>query len=305
MTTITKPTNQDLEDYIIDKKFRNLSDITLKNYNVIITRYLKWIENQEITDFNKNLKKYRNHLSKTLSPSSIRTHIITIKTFLNSLNYETKVELPKKKKSLPKAIRKKDIDTIRLNIINESPKIKRKYKNYDEINLSTTLKRLPELSIRNLLIIDLLYTTGMRISELQKLNLKNIDITTGSIKILGKGNKERIVYTKPSTLIILKTYLYKRTRKGKPEHEAVFLTNTGTRLQIRQLQNIVTTNAKKVGIKVSAHQIRHSMAVRMLEQGANLKTIQQLLGHENISTTQIYLELDDQRIKNDYSKVNF
>ncbi len=168
------------------------------------------------------------------------------------------------------------------------------------------------LQVRDRLIIELIYSTGARISEVENIRLADIELEKSEIKVTGKGRKQRIVYINRKALCWLKKYL----RESRPElsfskksgtHTGdlhLLLNSRGRRLSSRSINEIVRKYIRLAGIKkkITPHSIRHSFASHLLQEGAGIREIQELLGHENISTTQIYSHLDIKKIKDDYRR---
>lgn len=155
---------------------------------------------------------------------------------------------------------------------------------------------------RDRAILELLYSTGMRVAELVALDLNRLDFANESIRVLGKGSKERIVPVGAPALDVLQSYfpqreelLRARIKRGHlPENDAVFLNFRGSRLTVRSVERMVCDYALRAGIiiKVTPHALRHSFATHLLEMGADLRTVQELLGHASLSTTQRYTHLN-------------
>ena len=158
------------------------------------------------------------------------------------------------------------------------------------------------LGLRDRAILETFYSSGFRISELVGLNVDDLDLISGVVKIRGKGKKERIVPIGEPALLTIKKYLDKR----KKQTDAVFLNNNSRRITTRGVRDIVVKYLRLAGIKpgVSAHTFRHSFATHLLNRGADLRTVQELLGHANLSTTQIYTHLTTERLKSVYDKAH-
>jgi len=159
-----------------------------------------------------------------------------------------------------------------------------------------------ERSLRDRAILETFYSTGIRISELVGLSTEDIDFIGGIIKVRGKGKKERIVPIGDTAVRIIRNYLEKR----KKQSEALFLNKNGKRITTRGVRGIVEKYLRIVGMKqgVSPHTLRHSFATHLLNRGADLRSIQELLGHVNLSTTQIYTHLTTERLKSVYDKAH-
>lgn len=159
-----------------------------------------------------------------------------------------------------------------------------------------------ERGLRDRAILETFYSTGLRISELVGLNLDDIDLVSNIVKAKGKGKKERIVPIGDTAINTIRKYLDKR----KKQAEALFLNKNGTRISTRGVRDIVSKYLRIAGIKdgVSPHTFRHSFATHLLNRGADLRTVQELLGHANLSTTQVYTHLTTEKLKNVYDKAH-
>ncbi len=205
-------------------------------------------------------------------------------------------------------IKEKIID---VNIISnfDLPKINKKL----PVILSTTemqeiletIKINDHISCRNRCMLELMYATGLRVSELINLNVSSINLYMGYIKVIGKGDKERIVPIGEIAKIILEIYLNQyRDKFIKKESSLLFFNNHGNKLSREEFYIILKQVINKTSInkKISPHTIRHSFATHLLENGADLRSIQELLGHSDISTTTIYTHISNQKIKNEYQQ---
>ena len=157
---------------------------------------------------------------------------------------------------------------------------------------------------RNKAMIELMYATGLRISELINLTLSNIDLDLNIVKTIGKGNKERIIPMGDYATEYLKEYIYNYRSFfiKKQNNDYVFLNKSGTKMSRQMFFKIIQKIAleKNIKTKFSPHTLRHSFATHMLEYGADLRTIQELLGHSNISTTQIYTHMSTEKLRENY-----
>jgi integrase/recombinase XerD len=160
---------------------------------------------------------------------------------------------------------------------------------------------------RDVSILELLYATGLRVSELVGLNVQDIDFEEGFIRTWGKGSKERIVYVYPEALANLRAYIggARVDLLGKKRGEtALYVNQRGERLTRQWVWNILKSSAKKAGIdtKITPHTLRHSFATHLLQNGASLRHVQELLGHSSISTTQVYTHLTDSHVREEYAR---
>jgi site-specific recombinase XerD len=156
--------------------------------------------------------------------------------------------------------------------------------------------------LRDRAILEVFYSSGLRISELVGLNLDDIDFISGIVKIRGKGKKERIVPIGEAALLTIRKYLDKR----KKESPVIFLNNNSRRITTRGVRYILGKYLHLAEMRpgVSAHTFRHSFATHLLNRGADLRTVQELLGHANLSTTQIYTHLTTEKLKSVYDKAH-
>jgi len=162
-------------------------------------------------------------------------------------------------------------------------------------------------NLRDRAILETLYSTGIRVSELVGINLTDIDYDSGIVRVLGKGNKERLVPIGSYAIAALEKYLDKRHNLlKKNQSEALFLNGKGTRLTSRGVRLIVNKYACKIGISkhVSPHTLRHTFATHLLNAGADLRVVQELLGHASLATTQIYTHLTKEHLKSVYDKAH-
>lgn len=188
-----------------------------------------------------------------------------------------------------------------------TPKIVKKLPNYlteEEVNKLLDINLLTPFDFRNKAMLELLYATGLRITELCNLNLSDVDVNNCFIRVYGKGKKERIVPVTDLALKHLLTYIYDYRNlilKDK-DSEYLFISNSLTNISRQGFFKILKKECKRAGIEknVSPHILRHSFATHLLKHGADLRIIQELLGHEDIATTQIYAHLVNEKLKSDY-----
>lgn len=277
---------------------RNLSAHTVKAYAGDIGEYFVWLEGRKPEDMtHKNIRNYLSFIqSKSYSRTTISRKIAAIRTFYRYLYREKLVKSnpadnlrsPKKLKKLPSFLTEKEVESI-----------------FDNIDVSTPA------GFRNRLILELLYSTGMRISELCNLNLGNLNLDENEIIVFGKGAKERLVLVSHKVKALLEEYISKvwpqisKTLDFR-ENTPLFINKNGFRLQQRSIRRILAdvVNDLKMPKKVSPHTFRHSFATRLLENGADLRVVQELLGHSSISNTQIYTHVSTERLKLAYNKAH-
>jgi site-specific recombinase XerD len=191
-----------------------------------------------------------------------------------------------------------------------SPKLGKRLPQILRADLVLNLLSLPSaqdsLGLRDRAILEILYGCGLRVSELVSLNLSSFSFGLRDVKVMGKGSKERIVPLNPEAQLALKAYLnHGRPNLLKQSNEkALFLNRFGGRLSDRSVRRLLEKYLRKLGTSVgyTPHHLRHTLATHLLEGGADLRVVQEILGHENLSTTELYLHLTEQRLKEVYRK---
>lgn len=271
---------------------RHYSNDTIINYTKDLDNFYNYLDSKSISSLNKvDYNIIRGYLmllhEKEYSKKTISRHISTLKSFFKYLlgehyikdNPMSLITSPKLDKKLPQVLYYEDLDKL-LNISND-----------DNI-----------IGLRNGLILELLYSTGIRVSELVNIKVSDIDKYNTQINIFGKGSKERVVIYGKVCEEKLNKYLNKRNELDKYKSEYLLLNNQGRKLTTRGIRYIIDKIIKEGGLKfhISPHVLRHTFATHMLNEGADLKSVQELLGHENLSTTQIYTHVSNERLRNVY-----
>lgn len=192
----------------------------------------------------------------------------------------------------------------------QTPKMDKKLPLFLDVDQAVKLVESPDLSdvygLRDRAILETLYSSGLRVSELVGLNKENIDFISGVLKVLGKGRKERLAPIGDRALRAIRNYLEKLRTQDIKEKKAVFLNKSGRRMTDRAVRRVVEKYIHKVSLseKISPHSLRHSFATHLLDRGADLRSVQELLGHANLSTTQIYTHISTERLKSVYEKTH-
>ena len=281
----------DFCDYLkIDKKYSNL---TVESYRTEIKKYLDFFKDKNISINNiknNNIKEYLSYIKgENISDRSMAHNVSVIRTFYKFLLIEKIIdgnpseflELPKLKKSLPTTLSKEEIETLL------------------DINLKDNY------SYRNKAMLELMYATGLRVSELVNVKINDIDFENCFIRTMGKGSKERIIPINDYSLYYVKKYImeYRGSMMKREHHDYIFVNNHGLQMTRQGFFKIIKALAKEKNIKIpiSPHTLRHSFATHLLDYGADLRSIQEMLGHSNISTTQIYTHVSSEHLKENYS----
>lgn len=270
---------------------RNYSKNTIESYRNDLEKYMMFNKNKNINEIsNKDIKEYLKYLKENnLDDSTISRNISTLKSFYKFLLREKKINkdpielisMPKLRKKLP----------ITLSI--------------DEVNRLLDINLVDNYSYRNKAMLELMYATGLRVSELVNLTIFDININECIIRVVGKGDKERIVPIGDVALKYLNLYLNIRDSFIKNENNNyLFLNNHGKKMTRQGFFKILKKIAKEQGIDkiFSPHTLRHSFATHLLENGADLVIIQELLGHSDITTTEIYTHITNKQLEENFKK---
>lgn len=287
MTSLQELITEFLRYLLIDKGY---SENTINSYKLDLDKFFEFNGNKNINEIsNLDLKNYVKYLKEEkLNDKSISRNISCLKSFYKFLVIEKYINNNpsdslfgiKTKKSLPNTLTEEEI----LKLL--------------DIKLSDNY------SYRNKAMIELMYATGLRVSELVNLKLSDIDLNQDIIRIYGKGSKERVVPIGEYSKEYLEKYIYeyRSSMLKKETSEYLFLNNHGKKMTRQGFFKIIKNIAFEKGINknLSPHTIRHSFASHLLKYGADLRTIQELLGHSDISTTQIYTHITNEELKNNY-----
>ena len=277
-------------DYLKNEK--NYSDKTIKSYEDDLNSFCIKINKNLLDISEENIIKYLGILKDDkLKKTSVSRKISSLKSFYKFINFKkikenynptTYVLYPKREKKLPNYI---------------------EYNELEELIKSSFEGKNSE---RNNLIVELLYATGMRVSELVNIKLNDIDFNDQSIRVFGKGSKERIVYFGEYALDAMNKYIEGERNEtlGCKECEWLFPNKEGEHLTTRTIELIMEKLMNNVSIKshVSPHTLRHTFATHMLNSGCDIRVVQELLGHENLSTTEVYTHITSEELRNTYLK---
>lgn len=274
---------------------KQYSSHTLSSYLRDLSQFETWLKKNEASEIilvdNLHIRNWVSGLHRQgIGSKTLQRKLSSLRSFYNFLirkrllknNPAVDIRAPKAAKKLPDTL---DTDSL------------------------TQLLNIPAdsiLAIRDLAIMELFYSSGLRLSELANLNIDSIDLQEKSLRALGKGKKERLLPVGSKALVALNKWLEKRHTMAKPEEDALFVSMRGKRISVRSIQQRLSHWQKKQGLEqhIHPHKLRHSFASHILESSGDLRAVQELLGHADISTTQIYTHLDFQHLANVYDKAH-
>ncbi len=285
--------NELIENYIEELIQRRFSDFTVKSYKTDLEEFCSFLRKSGKNTFSEiNRKDIRSFMGELLSygykKTSVSRKLSAIKSFYKFLernkiikgNPSVSVKTPKTEMCIPSFLSEEEV---------------RKMLDFSS--------QEEELDIRNKTILELLYATGIRASELVNLDLSMFDVKSKLLRVYGKGKKERIIPVARAAFEALDRYI---SEVRGYEEGALFLSKSGKRLTQRDLQRIVKKAIVKVATlnQMSPHTMRHTFATHLLNRGANLRAVQELLGHESLSTTQIYTHVSVEKLKEEYKRAH-
>lgn len=271
---------------------KNYSSLTILNYRKDLMEFLELINNKDLSKVVKDdVRIYLKILfDNDNKASTVSRKISTLKSFYKfmkenkfiSINPVSSIKYPKKEKNLPKFVQ------------------------YNELEDLILISKNGELGDRNNLIIELMYSTGVRVSELVNIKISDIDFTNKRIRILGKGSYERFVFFGEYANEALVKYISEKRiqlLKGQ-ENDYLFLNKDGRKITTRGVFKVIDNIIKETSIKtkVSPHTLRHTFATHLLDNGCDLRSVQEMLGHKNINSTEVYTHVTSERLKDVYFK---
>ncbi len=278
---------------------RGLAMNTLESYERDLTLFIDFLTKHQIQTVNESTKThitdYLLHLKKLgRASSTISRSMVSIRSFYQFLVRERLIDhdpsqhmnTPKVDRKLPKALHVSEVEMLL---------------NHPKLDTAQ--------GMRDKAMLEVLYATGIRVSELVSLNASNVNLSMGFLRVIGKGSKERIIPLGRIAIGFLNEYMqHKRLKllKSTSVTEALFLNHLGTRLTRQGFWKIIKKVAReaKINKEITPHTLRHSFATHLLENGADLRSVQEMLGHADISTTQIYTHITKSRMKQVYDQTH-
>jgi tyrosine recombinase XerC len=272
---------------------RNASVHTITNYNVDFEMFKAFLGDREIgTIDHLVLRRFLAELrTKNYAKRTVARKLASLRSLFRFLYREG-------------LIKKNPITAI------STPKLDKKLPVFLDVAKVSKLLQCPSgdniAGLRDRALMETLYSTGIRVSELVGLDVDDVDFISGVVKVLGKGSKERIVPIGEPALKAIRKYIDKRQEEKVRDSDAVFLNKSGRRLSDRSVRRVINKHIRTCSIveKISPHSLRHSFATHLLDRGADLRSVQELLGHMNLSTTQIYTHVTMDRLKTVYDKAH-
>ena len=288
--------SEKLQDFLVYLKYeKQYSVATLKNYNLDLLKFNKYLKDlkikklQEITS--DHIQAYINMLNRSgLIATSLSRKTSSIRSFFNFMIRKKVIKInPSKKIIVPKRLQK-------------LPYIL----SVEQIDLLCSIPPLSFASIRDKAMIELMYSSGLRLSEITSLNTQSINPEDRMLSVIGKGSKQRYLPVGSKAILALREWIKTRSKNVNDTEQALFLNKFGNRLSNRSVQIRLDYWCKYLGLncKISPHTLRHSCATHLLESSGDLRAVQEFLGHEDISTTQIYTNVDFEHLKNIYAKTH-
>lgn len=288
-----------IEDFLLHCKFeKNLSPLTLKAYQIDLKQFQEFVKKDShpqktASELDKTIiREYLKEIFPHNKPKTIKRKLATLKAFMNHLEYEdiitvnpfNKLRLSiKEGKQLPKTIDIKNIKKLFYYLYNKKKKlVQKKNSSY-------------KILVRDIAVLELLFATGIRVSELSNLKLQNFNIFRGIVLIKGKGNRERIIpIPHLGSLNALNNY-YKLFEAIISRGDYFFVNRLGNRLSEQSVRLMIHKHVQALSMKqhITPHMFRHSVATLLLENGVDIRYIQNILGHSSINTTQIYAQVNE------------
>ncbi|MEC7921321.1 MAG: site-specific tyrosine recombinase/integron integrase [Chloroflexota bacterium] len=291
-----KKINSIVKEYVDYLYSKSLSKNTIRNYLYDLIEYFSYCKNINLMPTKslrqKDLRPLLSYIIGTgIKQSSVIRKISSIKSFCAFLerfnyskeNHSSLLSMPKKGKKLPKILSESEVNS-----------------------LIKTIERFPKKNLRDEALIEMIYSTGMRVGEVSKIKIGDINFDKSEVRVLGKGNKERIVILSEKSKQKIRNYLLNSRKNIMLNTSPLFQNKDGGSLSPRSIQRTLKKYLLVSGLdsKLSTHSLRHSFATHLLDGGADIKVIQQLLGHSSPETTKIYTQVSTKSMKEIYNKAH-
>ena len=291
-----KKINSIAKEYVDYLYSKSLSKNTIRNYLYDLIEYFSYCKNNNLMPTKslrqKDLRPLLSYIIGTgIKQSSVIRKISSIKSFCAFLerfnyskeNHSSLLSMPKKGKKLPKILSESEVNS-----------------------LIKTIERFPKKNLRDEALIEMIYSTGMRVGEVSKIKIGDINFDKSEVRVLGKGNKERIVILSEKSKQKIRNYILNSRRNIILNSSPLFQNKHGGSLSPRSIQRALKKYLLVSGLdsKLSTHSLRHSFATHLLDGGADIKVIQQLLGHSSPETTKIYTQVSTKSMKEIYNKAH-
>lgn len=291
----------ELKAFMESLKFeRNFSEHTIRNYGVDIADYLRWAQRNDLDAFHLSRRQARRYLgeldSAAYKRSTVNRRLSAVKGFFQWLKLKSIVDQdpfsglsgPKNASRLPKAINQSDMERL-LSV------------HADALDSLEVGSKEYAKEVRDQALLELIYAAGLRISEASSLQLKSIDLASSQVKVFGKGSKERIVPIHDQAVRFISLYLQngREVLSTSESPSNLFLSSRGNAYSPDSIRRMFKQTLVRAGLDptLSPHALRHSFATDVLVGGADLRSVQEMLGHSSLSTTQIYTHISDERLK--------
>ena len=280
---------------------RNLSDNSIRGYVTDLESFLKHMSKLGIVEFNQleieHIRSWLANLQSTgVARSTLTRRIVSIRAFTNwaaangwlNSDLGANLAVPKPHKVLPEVLNVEEATTVL-----KAMEVK-------------AAEAPSALTIRDLALVEVLYGSGIRVSELCGLNLGDVDRSRNTLNVIGKGDKQRVVPIGLPAMAAIDNYLNKGRGEfaNQSSQDALFLGSRGKRIDQRTVREVVYEAMKAVGASMGPHGLRHSAATHLLEGGADLRTVQEILGHASLATTQIYTHVSPERLQSAYKQAH-
>jgi len=285
---------KEIENYLYYCQYqKKLSQKSIKSYSIDLEQFINFFDLDDEQCYEKaRICSYISELHKTFSPKTVKRKLASLRAFFNYLEFEEIVEISplrriktkfQEPKVLPKVISLEIIECLLLAVHKEYDYAETEYKKF--------------VALRDIAIVEALFTTGMRVSELCSLRVEDINLTNGCIHIMGKGSKERIIQIGNGEVLSILSRYYQANFGRISQGKYFFVNRLSSRLSEQSVRFMLRNFCvkAKISLKITPHMFRHSFATLLLEEDVDIRYIQHMLGHSSIQTTQIYTQVSTEK----------